>query len=245
MASAQGLSRRNKAARPAVRAATLGSWPVSTAWSRQASRLARSARAQASARPASPSSGTANSVVETAVGATAGVHARQEHRTDASAGTPSGDDPAGSSDRNTASPGLQPATQRNRCRPIRGAPANSPAGALRRPASPQVPGPGRFAGAKAAWRQAIETQSGLWADGAFLDLLNQLCEDGDLDGARAAHRIGIETGNPETPHALVVIGKMLRAQGDLDGWRAAWQQAIDTGYDDADTLRKFLSAARE
>ena len=59
MASLQGPSCRSRAARPAVRATTRACWPVRVAWSRQASRLARSARAHASARGRSGRSGTA------------------------------------------------------------------------------------------------------------------------------------------------------------------------------------------
>jgi hypothetical protein len=98
-------------------------------------------------------------------------------------------------------------------------------------------------GAKAAWQQAIDSRMHPWAEIAFSALLNQLQAEDDLDGARAAHRAGVETGNPDAPHALVVIGNLLKERGDVDGWRAAWQQAIDTGYDGADHLREILSPA--
>src|SRR5262249_18540357 len=58
MASAQGPSCRSSPARPAVSAVTRARWPVLVAWARQASRLARSARAQARARPRPGRAGT-------------------------------------------------------------------------------------------------------------------------------------------------------------------------------------------
>jgi hypothetical protein len=73
-----------------------------------------------------------------------------------------------------------------------------------------------------------------WAKIAFSHLVNPLQAEGDLGGLRAAHSVGVKTGNPDAPHTLVAIGNLLRRRGDTEGWRAAWQQAIDTGHDDAD-----------
>ena len=99
---------------------------------------------------------------------------------------------------------------------------------------------GDLPGAKAAWRQVIDSREAPWAEIAFSHLLNQLSAEDDLDGARDMHRLGIETANPDTPHALVTIGNLLKERGDTEGWRAAYQQAIDSGYHAAD-LRESLS----
>lgn len=100
---------------------------------------------------------------------------------------------------------------------------------------------GDVTGAKAAWRQVIDSRAATWAEVAFTDLLNQLQDEGDLDGVQAIHRSGVQTGNPDTPYALVVLGNLLKERGDAEGWRAAWQQAIDAGYGAADDLREILS----
>jgi hypothetical protein len=94
---------------------------------------------------------------------------------------------------------------------------------------------------KDAWRQVIGSREAPWAEIAFSHLLNQLSDEDDLDGARDMHRLGIETANPDTPHALVTIGNLLKERGDTEGWRAAYQQAIDSGYGAADDLREILS----
>jgi tetratricopeptide (TPR) repeat protein len=104
---------------------------------------------------------------------------------------------------------------------------------------------GDVTGAKAAWRQAIDSREAPWAEIALSDLLNQLEAEGNLDGARAAHSVGVGTANPDAPHALVIIGNLLKERGDTEGWRAAWQQAIDTGYPAADDLREILSPPAE
>lgn len=99
---------------------------------------------------------------------------------------------------------------------------------------------GDRAGAKDACWQAIDSRAAPWAEIAFSHLVNLLEPDGDVGGLRAAHRAGVETGNPGAPHALVAIGNLLREQGDTEGWRAAWQQAIETGYGAADDLREIM-----
>jgi tetratricopeptide (TPR) repeat protein len=104
---------------------------------------------------------------------------------------------------------------------------------------------GDIPGAKAAWRQVIGSREAPWAEIAFSHLLNQLSDEDDLDGARDMHRLGVETANPDTPHALVTIGNLLKERGDTEGWRAAYQQAIDSGYDAAGDLREILSPSAD
>jgi hypothetical protein len=96
-------------------------------------------------------------------------------------------------------------------------------------------------GAKTAWSQVIDSREAPWAEIAFSHLLNQLSAEDDLDAAHDTHRRGVQTANPDTPHALVTIGNILRQRGDAEGWRAAYQQAIDSGYPAADDLRETLS----
>ena len=67
----------------------------------------------------------------------------------------------------------------------------------------------------------------------------------DLDGARAAYRKAQETGNRDTPYALVVIGHLLDARGDAVGARAAYQRAIDAGYHGAEYLLEDLQRLGE
>ncbi len=95
--------------------------------------------------------------------------------------------------------------------------------------------------AKAAWRQIIDSREAPWAKIAFSHLLNHLEAEDDLDAARDTHRLGIQTANPDTPHALVTIGNLLKERGDTEGWRAAYQQAIDSGYPAADHLQESLA----
>jgi tetratricopeptide (TPR) repeat protein len=104
---------------------------------------------------------------------------------------------------------------------------------------------GDISAAKTAWRRAIGSRAPTWAEVALSHLLNQLEHEGDLDAVRAAHRIAVETANPDAPHALVVLGNLLKRQGDIAGWRTAWQQAIDAGYPAADDLREILSPPAE
>lgn len=106
-------------------------------------------------------------------------------------------------------------------------------------------GHGDVSEAKEAWQQAIDAGTAPWAEIAFSDLVNVLSAEGDLDGARAAHRIAVETGNPDAPHALVVIGNLLKERGDTEGARAAWRQAIDTGYGAPEFLLDLLSPPDE
>ena len=73
------------------------------------------------------------------------------------------------------------------------------------------------------WRQVIDAQADEGTpDGAFLHLVNEFWDEGDLDGLRAAYQAGTAKNVREAPYALVVIGRVFRDRGDLDGWREAW-----------------------
>ena len=77
-------------------------------------------------------------------------------------------------------------------------------------------------GGRAWFQRAIDSGNAEWAPGALVDLLNLLREQDDVDGARAAHRTAVDTGDPEAPYALVVIGQILEQRGDAQGAQAAF-----------------------
>lgn len=100
--------------------------------------------------------------------------------------------------------------------------------------------------AKRIWREVIDNQTDEGTPAMALNhLINQLWEDGDLDGLRAAYQAGVAKDLPDAPYALDRIGRILRERGDLDGWRDAWQQAIDAGYEQAEDLLYELSPPAE
>jgi hypothetical protein len=67
----------------------------------------------------------------------------------------------------------------------------------------------------AAYMQVIESRHADWAPAALVNLLNLLRNQGDIEGVRAAHRVALDTGNPEAPYALVVIGQLRDPREDL------------------------------
>lgn len=75
----------------------------------------------------------------------------------------------------------------------------------------------------------VESRTAPWAAHGLTSLLNLLHAADDLDGARAAHRTAVETGNSEAPYALVIIGQLLMARGDRAGAEAAYRQAAAAG----------------
>lgn len=101
---------------------------------------------------------------------------------------------------------------------------------------------GDVARAKGIWREVIDHQTDEGTPEMALNhLINQLWEEGDLDGLRAAYQAGVAQDLPDAAYALDRIGRILKERGDLDGWREAWQQAIDAGYEQADDLLYELS----
>lgn len=105
---------------------------------------------------------------------------------------------------------------------------------------------GDIAAAKDVWQQVIDTETDEGTpEMALLNLANQLGEEGDLDGLRAACDAATASGVPRAQYALVLTGNVLRDRGDLDGWRDAWLQAINAGYEDADDLLEELSPPAE
>jgi Flp pilus assembly protein TadD len=60
-----------------------------------------------------------------------------------------------------------------------------------------------------------------------------LKEQADVDGARAAFQVAVDSGHPDAaPKAAVGLGLLLAKQGDVDGARAAYQLAVDSGHSD-------------
>ena len=54
---------------------------------------------------------------------------------------------------------------------------------------------------------------------------------GDVEGARAAYQLAIDSGDAETAAvAASNLGYLLHVQGDVEGAQAAYQQAIDSGH---------------
>ncbi len=105
---------------------------------------------------------------------------------------------------------------------------------------------GDVARAKGIWREVIDDQTDEGTPEIALNhLVNELWEEGDLDGLRAAYQAGVAKDLRDVPYALDVIGRILRERGDLDGWRDAWQQAIDAGYEQSDDLLYELSPPAE
>jgi hypothetical protein len=101
---------------------------------------------------------------------------------------------------------------------------------------------GEIARAKGIWREVIDDQTDEGTPEIALNhLINQLSDEGDLDGLRAAYQTGATKELEGAPYALERIGRILKESGDLNGWREAWQQAIDAGYEHADDLLDELS----
>ena len=105
---------------------------------------------------------------------------------------------------------------------------------------------GDVARAKGIWREVIDSQTDeATPELALNHLINEVWQEGDLDGLRAAYRAGAAKELEGAPYALERIGRILRERGDLAGWRDAWQQAIDAGYEQADDLLYELSPPTE
>jgi len=105
---------------------------------------------------------------------------------------------------------------------------------------------GDVARAKGIWREVIDNQTDEGTPEIALNhLINQLSDEGDLDGLRAAYQTGATKELEGAPYALERIGRILKVSGDLNGWREAWQQAIDAGYEQADDLLDELSPPAE
>jgi tetratricopeptide (TPR) repeat protein len=57
-----------------------------------------------------------------------------------------------------------------------------------------------------------------------------LSKRGDVDGARAAYQVAIDSGHAEfAPAVWFNLGNLLVEEGDDEGARAAYQEAIDSG----------------
>lgn len=104
---------------------------------------------------------------------------------------------------------------------------------------------GDLSGAKAAWQRVIDSPNAECAGPAFIDLVNLLREDDDIDGLRVAYQAGAEQQNPDALYALDALGQHLEKRGDTQAAHATWQQAIDAGYEDADELRERISPPPE
>lgn len=96
---------------------------------------------------------------------------------------------------------------------------------------------GDTGGAKAAyWRLVNSGTPKKWAAHGLVSLLNMLRRDSNLDEARAAYRKAVETGNPDAPYGLIVIGQLLRTRGDTGAARAAFEAAARAGHELAEEL---------
>src|SRR5215203_3235668 len=93
---------------------------------------------------------------------------------------------------------------------------------------------GDLDGARAAYRQAIDSGPPTVAPMAAVVLGDLLIEAGDHEGAIAAYKRAIDSGHPEqAPKAAVNLGIQLAKRGDRDGARRAYQKAISSGHPEA------------
>jgi Flp pilus assembly protein TadD len=76
------------------------------------------------------------------------------------------------------------------------------------------------AGARAAWKQAIDTGHPDFAPKAMRNLGVLLVEQGDVEGARAAYQRAIDSGHPEQAPAALVGLREPRATQDEAKWSA-------------------------
>lgn len=68
----------------------------------------------------------------------------------------------------------------------------------------------------------------------MLDRGVDLAEQGDLDGARAAFQVVIDSNHPDaSPVAALNLGLLHKQQGDPEGARAVFQLAIDSTQPEA------------
>ena len=100
--------------------------------------------------------------------------------------------------------------------------------------------------AERVWRTVAGGSSTHSGEAAF-NLGLMLSEQGDIEGARAAFQVAIDSDHPEAaPTVANNLGVMLSEQGDTEGARAAFQVAIDSGHSEAaplavDALRRMES----
>jgi predicted negative regulator of RcsB-dependent stress response len=70
-----------------------------------------------------------------------------------------------------------------------------------------------------------------------MNLAALLAYQGDLDGARVACELAIQSGHRDAaPRAAVVLGSVHARQGDALGARAAYKLAVDSGHAEAAPL---------
>ena len=95
----------------------------------------------------------------------------------------------------------------------------------------------------AAFRQA-STSGYAAAPVAAVGLGFSLAEQGDVEGAKAAYQLAIDSGYAElAPMAALGLGDLLKDQGDVEGAKAAYQLAIDSGHSEAPRRRRSASRA--
>jgi tetratricopeptide (TPR) repeat protein len=100
---------------------------------------------------------------------------------------------------------------------------------------------GDAVGAKAAYRQAIDSGHSDEAPKAAVNLGALLHDEGNAEGAKAAYRQVIHSGHPAAPIAAVNLAAILKEQGDLEGAKAAYRKAIDSGDAEMSAIaRRFL-----
>jgi predicted negative regulator of RcsB-dependent stress response len=98
---------------------------------------------------------------------------------------------------------------------------------------------------KAAFLKLAESDDPDASAGA-LNVGSLLADIGDLDGARAAFQMAIDSGHPyDAPAAAVCLGDLLAEHHDDDGARLAYQIAIDSSNrEEADRATEKLQRLR-
>jgi TolA-binding protein len=90
---------------------------------------------------------------------------------------------------------------------------------------------GVISAAIAAFRKGTTTEQADAVPMAAFNLGVLLESEGDVEGARTAYQMVIDSGpSPQASRAAFLLGSLLASQGDVDGARAAYQTAVDSGH---------------
>ena len=84
---------------------------------------------------------------------------------------------------------------------------------------------------KAFWRSRRDAAPD--PEAAF-GLATRLAEEGDIDGAREAYQVAIDSGHPDVaPRAMVDLGNLIGDSLYPENARPLYQAAVDSGHPEA------------